>query len=93
MKYGSAGFNSFGYKAGCEFALGTYKEAMAVPAAKQYLCPAAMDKRYVCLHDFAGDGVCHGDKHWDGFYRALPVCPTPPPLLLATPRCYENHRG
>ena len=75
MKYGSAGFNSFGYKAGCAFALGTYAEAMASPKAAQYLCPEDMDRRYMCLHDHSGDGVCHSSANWDGFYRALPVRP------------------
>lgn len=87
VKYGSAGFNSFGYKAGCEFALGTYAEAMAVPEAAQYLCPKDMDKRYMCLHDHSGDGVCYSSDNWDGFFRALPVRISPPEPTPSALRC------
>eukprot|EP00892_Ulva_mutabilis_P009761 jgi/Ulvmu1/7157/UM034_0064.1 len=73
VKYGSAGFNSYGYKAGCAFALGTFAEAMAEPDAARYLCPASMDTRYTCLHDFSGDGVCFSSDLWDGFFRSQPI--------------------
>ena len=73
VKYGSAGFNSYGYKGGCAFAQGTYAEMMADPAASRYLCPKSMDSRYMCLHDFSGDGVCFSSELWDGVFRVQPV--------------------
>lgn len=84
VKYGSAGFNSFGYKGGCEFSTGSYSSAIAAPAASRYLCPngnaydrsaGVLDKNYGCLHDLSGDGVCWNYANsWDGFPRVLPVC-------------------
>lgn len=72
VKYGSAGFNTFGYQAGCEFATGAFQEAMAVPAAARYLCEE-LDKEG-CTHDLSTHGTCIGFEAWDDFNRVEPVC-------------------
>lgn len=73
MKYGSAGFNSYGYKAGCAFAAGTFEEAEASPAASRYLCAPEQELQQACLHDFSGNGVCVSNSNWDGFWRVYQV--------------------
>ena len=62
VKYGSQGFNHFGYLGGCEFALGTYAEAEAAPLAARYLCPPEKELQLECLYDHSGDGICHGQR-------------------------------
>lgn len=37
--YGSAGFNPYGYKAGCTFATGSVEAIRADPAAAAFTCP------------------------------------------------------
>jgi hypothetical protein len=71
VKYGSQGFNLFGYQAGCSFSLGTYAQAALNPVSDRYLCPqgAALS----CVHDLSGEGVCYESLLWDGFARSLPV--------------------
>jgi hypothetical protein len=73
VKYGSAGINHYGYKAGCSFANGMHAEAIADPAAARYLCPESANTQYVCLADYSGDGVCYSSASWDGFYQVSPV--------------------
>ena len=73
VKYGSAGFNLFGYQGGCEFSLGTYEDALASPLAARYLCTRSEALKSVCLDDYSGEGVCYGSDLWDGFFRASPV--------------------
>lgn len=71
--YGSAGFNWYGYQGGCQFATGNFQQAIAVPAAAQYLCnPSAADQE-VCHHDHSGSGVCQEVS--DGFFAT--VCQPP----------------
>lgn len=74
MKYGSQGFNLFGYKGSCNFSLGTYDDALASPDAARYLCEESQALERVCLNDYSGEGICYSSDLWDGFYRASPVC-------------------
>lgn len=69
VKYGSAGFNAYGYKGGCAFANGTAEQALADPAAAQYLCPAAQEDTVGCVYDSSGVGECTGRTRLDGFFR------------------------
>lgn len=59
MKYGSQGFNSFGYKAGCAFANGTVDEALASPDATRYLCMPEDGGQFVCTHDHVSSAFCY----------------------------------
>ena len=74
MKYGSAGFNSYGYRAGCEFATRgtTFAQALAIPSAAQYLCPAATLEQS-CHHDFSGSGSCAADPLGESFLTLVEV--------------------
>lgn len=71
VKYGSAGFNTYGYKAGCAFAAGGFSEALEDPAAARYLC--AEGGVQACTHDSASEGVCRGLDLWEAFNRTEPV--------------------
>ena len=73
VKYGSAGFNSYGYKGGCAFAQGTFQEAYNSPASSRYLCSGDKGSEHACLHDFSGDGFCLTLDNWDGFFRTYQV--------------------
>lgn len=73
VKYGSAGFNLFGYQGGCNFSLGSYDDALASPSAARYLCTQEEALSFACLHDYSGEGVCYASDLWDGFFRSLPV--------------------
>ena len=75
VKYGSLGFNVFGYHGGCNFSLGTYEEALVAPESARYLCSDSEALEFQCLHDYSGEGVCYASDLWDGFYRSLPVRP------------------
>jgi hypothetical protein len=81
VKYGSAGFNPMGYKAGCTFALGTYAQALADPLAAQYLCSTSDLQDYTCLFDYSGAGVCV-DSATDDFVQASPVKNSNPYVLV-----------
>lgn len=65
MKYGSGGFASYGYQAGCSFVMGTFDEALADPAASRYLCPPANSGTIACFHDFSGQGLCQAQRRFD----------------------------
>eukprot|EP00892_Ulva_mutabilis_P009759 jgi/Ulvmu1/7155/UM034_0062.1 len=67
VKYGSAGFNSYGYHAGCEFAMGTFEEAIEAPAAQPFLCPAMNLGRSACLPDHTAEAACDLQPNWNGF--------------------------
>eukprot|EP00892_Ulva_mutabilis_P008327 jgi/Ulvmu1/5867/UM025_0129.1 len=71
VKYGSAGWNSYGYAGGCAFAEGTRKDALADPMAARYLCSESQDWDFMCLHDFSGDGICMSDPLLEGFKQVL----------------------
>ena len=82
MKYGSGGFNSYGYQAGCAFVNGTQEEAQADPAAARYLCTREQVGTKQCFHDFSGEGVCLAELllGYDDFYSVgsvRPLLPTP----------------
>lgn len=62
MKYGSLGFNSFGYQAGCAYANGTLEEAQASPNARRYLCTPEDGGQYVCTHDHVSSAFCFSEK-------------------------------
>lgn len=87
VKYGSAGWNSYGYQGGCEFASGSKSQAMKDPKARRYLCSESQDWDFMCTHDFTGDGVCISDPLLEGFKQVLQVRPADaalpplPPLL------------
>lgn len=71
MKYGSAGFHSWGYQGGCEFLNGPVATALAAPAAAQYLCPSSLVNNLECMHDFSGAGLCRDAS--DGYNRITAV--------------------
>eukprot|EP00892_Ulva_mutabilis_P005909 jgi/Ulvmu1/3690/UM017_0106.1 len=66
VKYGSGGFNSYGFQAGCAFVMGTFEEALADPAAARYLCRPGDSESIACFHDFSGQGVCRAATQQDG---------------------------
>jgi hypothetical protein len=74
VKYGSQGFNGFGYQGGCNFSLGTYQEALSSPLSARYLCNQSEALANACLYDFSGEGICFGSDLWDGFFLKMPVC-------------------
>jgi hypothetical protein len=85
VKYGSAGFNVFGYKGGCEMATGSFSTAIQAPNAARYLCDHSLvynggtilPQNRVCMHDYSSGGLCElgVGQSWDGFSRAVPVRP------------------
>lgn len=79
VKYSAAGFNSYGYKAGCAFATGTSREALESPGGARYLCDStsvpAGAFQFACLHDHSGVGVCTGSVTSDDFNSTTPVRP------------------
>eukprot|EP00892_Ulva_mutabilis_P009758 jgi/Ulvmu1/7154/UM034_0061.1 len=83
VKYGSAGFNSFGYNAGCEFAMGPAEAVADAAAAQPYLCTASQARSLQCMHDASAIGVCDTRSLWDGLLRVS---------YAATPRseCHSN---
>ena len=85
VKYGSAGFNSYGYQAGCEFATrGTsFAQALAIPSAAQYLCPAATPE-LSCHHDFSGSGSCTAEFTSESFLTLMEVPPRSHPAAHFT---------
>lgn len=81
VKYGTAGFNPFGFHSGCTFALRSFSEASQDPAAARFLCTdiGALG----CTHNGQSSGVCNADVTWNGFAAIAPVCSLLP--LAATP--------
>lgn len=73
MIYGSAGYNAFGYKAGCDFAAGSFKAAIAEPLAARFLCSASGSDG--CLYDGIGSGTCTADPTMNGVDVVAPVRP------------------
>lgn len=84
MLYGSQGFSSYGYQAGCDFATGTAAQALADPNGARYLCPGPDNSRLICLNDHSGGGVCVAPRSNDGFPRIVAVR-FPPPDAQAPP--------
>lgn len=79
MKYGSGGFNSYGYQAGCTFVMGTFEEALADPAGSRFLCPPEDVGAIRCVHDFSGQGTCRSQvrfdfESYDDLYTVDTVC-------------------
>eukprot|EP00892_Ulva_mutabilis_P001828 jgi/Ulvmu1/11646/UM008_0050.1 len=90
VKYGSGGFNSYGWQGGCEFANGTFRSAFEDPAAKRYLCSPRQFREYVCLHDFSGDGTCDTLASIDNFYTAVADTNTFDCQSVPGARCYKD---
>lgn len=83
VKYGSAGFNGYGYQGGCAFATGQFATALADPEASRFLC---LERGLVaCHHDFSGVGVCGTVNRLDGFFRVQEARSCPVPLHIPTP--------
>lgn len=79
MKYGSGGFNSYGYQAGCPFVNGTTEDALADPVAGQFLCLPEDAGNSACFRDFSGQGVCQplrkfADEVYDDIFTVDLVC-------------------
>lgn len=70
VKYGSGGFNAYGYQAGCTFVNGTTEEALEEPAAARFLCERDEVGTRQCFHDFSGQGICLSELFlgYDDFY-------------------------
>eukprot|EP00892_Ulva_mutabilis_P001587 jgi/Ulvmu1/11429/UM076_0003.1 len=83
VKYGSGGFNSYGYQGGCTFVNGTIEESLADPAAARYVCSLVEVGTTQCFHDFSGRGVCQGEflLGYDDFY-AVDVVRISPALVV-----------
>lgn len=75
VKYGSAGFDTFGYRAGCEFAAGTAADAALAPAAQPNLCTAAQRGRRQCTPDHSAVGFCESRSNGDDLYLVFTVRP------------------
>ena len=80
VRYGSAGFNSYGYQAGCTFVTGTFDEVLADADGSRFLCPPEDDGAIRCFHDLSGQGVCRPQQRIDSMlYEDLfsvdTVCP------------------
>lgn len=65
VKYGSAGFNPYGYQAGCAFVSGTFQEALQDPMASPFLCQPDTLGNISCLSDFSGPGICLPPQAFD----------------------------
>lgn len=68
MKYGTMGFNSFGYQGGCAFANGTVEEARASPEASRYICKPEDAGQFVCTHDHVASAFCFDEDIEDYDY-------------------------
>lgn len=92
VKYGSAGFNSYGYRGGCTFVFGTFDEVLADPVASRFVCPPEEIGTIRCFDDYSGQGVCRPLKKFDqetyedlfvvdtSLYQVRRCCvPSPPP--------------
>lgn len=73
VKYGSGGFTTYGWQAGCSLVNGSYWAALQDPSAEQFLCDSSHNGLFECLHDFSGDGVCQSPWESQGFYSVFPV--------------------
>lgn len=73
MLYGSQGFSSYGYQAGCAFATASFETAIVDPDAARYLCPVQDTNRLFCEHDHSVSGVCFAPPASDGFIRVTEV--------------------
>lgn len=78
VKYGSGGFNTNGYQAGCAYVNGTFEDALADPVAGRFLCSPDDDESESCFSDFSGQGVCRIGPRFFGedynFYAVDLVC-------------------
>lgn len=72
VKYGSAGFLSFGYQAGCNFVDGRF--ASEDPDSARYLCSSEPRGKLLCQHDHSTAGVCSRQGLGE-FSRVVSVCP------------------
>lgn len=85
VKYGSAGFDAYGYHAGCSFATGSFEEAKQDPQSARFLCNGEEHVLAVhestgealisskCTFDHAGQGYCIPAENDDGFVHASTV--------------------
>ena len=71
MKYGSGGFNPYGYKAGCSFVTGTVEDALT----SQYLCSPQERNQSACFYAHSAIGRCNplvstslANDEYDGFF-------------------------
>lgn len=64
MKYGSGGFNPYGYKAGCAFVSGTFEETLADAVAGRFLCSPDNAGTVSCFSDFSGQAVCTPQRRY-----------------------------
>jgi hypothetical protein len=72
--YGSAGWNPFGYKAGCAFCMGSYAAADSHRPSKSYLCQRGAVGRQECMYDDSGSGNCATSPTWgEDWARVIPV--------------------
>jgi hypothetical protein len=76
----------YGYKAGCDFALGSVDVATAQPLAARFLCRD--DGIEGCLYDGSGSGTCKTDSTMNGFAVVAPVRPLEPLSLPCLWYCY-----
>lgn len=89
VKYGTAGFSSYGYQGGCAFATGSFAEAQASPQAAQYLCPET-STALRCQHDFSSSGICRSQLLPDDFLRIDGVRSHSPVWHAHPPSCERD---
>lgn len=73
VKYGSSGFNPYGYKAGCGFAEFDFATALLSPTAEQYLCNPTDNVLVKCNFEHSAPGYCVADPTQNGFIQANSV--------------------
>ena len=74
VKYGSSGFNPYGYKAGCGFAEADFATALLSPTAEQYLCNPTDNVLVKCNFEHSAPGFCWANPTQNGFVQATSVC-------------------
>lgn len=93
VDYTTAGINSYGMNAGCEFALGDFAAASAQTRSARFLCPRQQEGRVGCLYDHTAPGVCVTDSTWDGFYRKVTGAQIEDCIATRNNRCLELSNG
>lgn len=77
--YGSAGFNPFGYQAGCIWVTGSEAAVAADPVASRYICANGPDNtQSVCTYDSSSSGLCFRPGSTDDFATPFPFVRLPP---------------
>lgn len=76
IDYRAAGFNHWGYLAGCEFAESSVKEVKASTdsAVQRFTCQRELSATTECTVDLTSLGVCIADANFDGLPHVQVWC-------------------